>query len=192
MWCLSRSAEHLGTDGLRPAVPSGANGADGQQRQVYPSAQEPLLGAGQQARRPVRWPGADDLGPNRRPGDEGPFGFLLYAGGPTARRLAQAGRKPNATGPWQAGSQTTLSAWDGNSQGTRYIDSLTDPWARGTYSFPAPGQVMTVSPILNKGLHNRLHFAGEHCCLSLRRLDEDSTLNSAVRLARRLAEQMDW
>jgi monoamine oxidase len=120
-------------------------------------------------------------------GEDGLHGLILYAGGPTSddwrgwsdaerdRRLAQALKQqyPN---------------WDEKMEGHRYADWLSDPWARGTYSFPAPGQVTTVGPVLEKGLHNHLHFAGEHCCYAFAGWME-AALNSAVRLARRLAER---
>lgn len=71
--------------------------------------------------------------------------------------------------------------------GGRFIDWVTDPWARGTYSFPAPGQVTTVGPILDAPHAQRLHFAGEHCCYAFVGWMEGA-LSSGVRLARRLAD----
>ena len=46
---------------------------------------------------------------------------------------------------------------------TRLLDWPNDPWVRAGYSYPAPGQVTTLGPLLHKGL-GRLHFAGEHTC----------------------------
>lgn len=43
----------------------------------------------------------------------------------------------------------------------RFMDWSSDPWTNASYSFPAPGQVTTIGPILSEGL-GRLHFAGEH------------------------------
>jgi monoamine oxidase len=68
-----------------------------------------------------------------------------------------------------------------------FINWHNDPLARGTYSFPAPGQVTTIGPILEKGL-GRLHFAGEHCCPAFVGYMEGA-LQSGVRLAKRLAER---
>jgi monoamine oxidase len=56
----------------------------------------------------------------------------------------------------------------------------------GGYSFPAPGQVTTVGPLMYKGVGNRLHFAGEHACYKFAGYMEGA-LNSGVSLARRLA-----
>ena len=44
---------------------------------------------------------------------------------------------------------------------SRFMSWPDDPWTMGGYSFPAPGQVTTVGPMIAKGL-GRLHFAGEH------------------------------
>ncbi len=60
-----------------------------------------------------------------------------------------------------------------------------DPWALAGYSFPAPGQVTTVGPLLHEGL-GRLHFADEHACYKFVGYMEGA-LNSGVSVARRLA-----
>jgi len=70
---------------------------------------------------------------------------------------------------------------------SQFVNWHNDPLARGSYSFPAPGQVMTIGPILEQGLV-RLHFAGEHCCPAFVGYMEGA-LQSGVRLARRLAER---
>lgn len=45
---------------------------------------------------------------------------------------------------------------------SRYMDWPRDPWTGGGYSFPAPGQVTTVGPLMYDGVAGRVHFAGEH------------------------------
>jgi len=40
-----------------------------------------------------------------------------------------------------------------------------EQWTGAGYSFPAPGQVTTVGPLLAQAhAGGRLHLAGEHCC----------------------------
>jgi monoamine oxidase len=68
----------------------------------------------------------------------------------------------------------------------RLVDWVSDPWARGTYSFPAPGQVTTVGPILSAGHGPGWHFAGEHTCYAFTGWMEGA-LRSGVSLANRLA-----
>ncbi len=119
-------------------------------------------------------------------GDKGPHGFILYSGGPNAddwRGWTAAERDRRLP----AALKQLYPGWDGQSEGHHFIDWLSDPWSRGTYSFPAPGQVTTVGPMLIKGVHSHLHFAGEHCCYAFAGWME-AALNSGVRLARRLAE----
>jgi monoamine oxidase len=71
---------------------------------------------------------------------------------------------------------------------SRFMDWPGDAWTRASYSFPAPGQVTTMGPILREGINNRLHFAGEHACYAFVGYMEGA-LNSGVALAKRLAER---
>jgi monoamine oxidase len=71
---------------------------------------------------------------------------------------------------------------------SRFMDWPGDQWTQAGYSFPAPGQVTTVGPILRSGL-GRLHFAGEHACYKFVGYMEGA-LNSGVSVAKRLV--MRW
>lgn len=73
-------------------------------------------------------------------------------------------------------------------RGGRFVDWVSDPWAKGTYSFPAPGQVLSVGPQLEQGHQGRLHFAGEHACYAFTGWMEGA-LMSGVRTANRLAKR---
>ena len=70
---------------------------------------------------------------------------------------------------------------------SRFVNWHVDPYARGSYSFPAPGQVTTLGPILQAGL-GRLHFAGEHCCPAFVGYMEGA-LQSGALVAKRLAQR---
>jgi monoamine oxidase len=70
---------------------------------------------------------------------------------------------------------------------TRFLDWPSDPWARASYSGPAPGQVTTMGPLLHRGM-GRLHFAGEHTCYAFLGYMEGA-LNSGVTAAKRLARR---
>ena len=69
----------------------------------------------------------------------------------------------------------------------RFMDWPSDPWTKGSYSFPAPGQVTTQGPTLRQGL-GRLHFAGEYTCYAFPGYMEGA-LNSGAAAARRIAEK---
>ena len=68
---------------------------------------------------------------------------------------------------------------------SRFMNWPSDPWVMAAYSFPAPGQVTTVGPLMRQG-QGRLHFCGEHTCYKFVGYMEGA-LNSGAALARRLA-----
>ncbi|MDP1796354.1 MAG: FAD-dependent oxidoreductase [Planctomycetaceae bacterium] len=68
-----------------------------------------------------------------------------------------------------------------------FIDWPGDPWALGSYSFPAPGQVTAHGPLLRKGF-GHLHFAGEYTCYKFVGY-LNGALASGVELAARLAQR---
>lgn len=70
-------------------------------------------------------------------------------------------------------------------EGARFMDWPSDPWTSAGYSFPSPGQVTTVGPMLFQGLE-RLHFAGEHCCYAFVGYMEGA-LQSGIAAAKRIA-----
>jgi monoamine oxidase len=67
------------------------------------------------------------------------------------------------------------------------MDWPNDPLTGGGYSFPAPGQVTTLGPILYNGI-GRLHFCGEHTCYKFVGYMEGG-LNSGASLAARIAKR---
>ena len=67
------------------------------------------------------------------------------------------------------------------------MDWPSDPWTKGSYSFPAPGQVTTQGPTLYDGI-GRLHFAGEYTCYAFVGYMEGA-LNSGAAVAKRIAEK---
>jgi monoamine oxidase len=69
----------------------------------------------------------------------------------------------------------------------RFMDWPGDAWSKGSYSFPAPGQVTTIGPTLRAGL-GRLHFAGEHTCYAFTGYMEGA-LRSGVDVAQRIASR---
>ena len=67
----------------------------------------------------------------------------------------------------------------------KFVDWIGDEWSQGGYSFPAPGEITTIGPIIRKGL-GRLHFAGEHACYKFVGYAEGA-LNAGASLAKRIA-----
>ncbi|MEO6212516.1 MAG: NAD(P)/FAD-dependent oxidoreductase, partial [Vicinamibacterales bacterium] len=68
---------------------------------------------------------------------------------------------------------------------TRFMDWPSDQWVKASYSFPAPGQVTRMGPILSQPVAGRLHLAGEHTCYAFVGYMEGA-LQSGARIAARL------
>lgn len=68
----------------------------------------------------------------------------------------------------------------------RFMDWPSDPWVKGSYSFPAPGEVTTLGPQLQRPLASRVFLAGEHTCYAFVGYMEGA-LQSGARAAKRIA-----
>jgi len=68
----------------------------------------------------------------------------------------------------------------------RFMDWPSDPWVKGSYSFPAPGEVTTLGPQLQEPLAGRIFLAGEHTCYAFVGYMEGA-LQSGARAAKRIA-----
>jgi len=70
---------------------------------------------------------------------------------------------------------------------SRFMDWPSDTWSKGSYSFPAPGQVTAQGPTLRYGI-GRLHFAGEYTSYAFMGYMEGA-LHSGAAVAKRIAEK---
>jgi monoamine oxidase len=61
-------------------------------------------------------------------------------------------------------------------------------WTKGSYSFPKPGEVNRVGPVLRSGYLGRVHFAGEHTCYAFTGYMEGA-LQSGIRVAKQIAKR---
>ena len=80
-----------------------------------------------------------------------------------------------------------LPGYAANHLKSEFVDWLDDPWTRGGYSFPLPGQFLAQSGILKEGL-GKLHFAGEHSSTGFVGFMEGG-LHSGVSVATKLAQR---
>jgi monoamine oxidase len=121
-------------------------------------------------------------GTGNQPGPEA--ALVAFSGGPAAeqcrRRWAEAGDRA-----YTAELARLYTKYPARFVASRFMDWPGDEWTRAGYSFPAPGQVTIVGPLLQRGL-GRLHFAGEHACYKFIGYMEGA-LNSGAALARRFA-----
>ena len=67
----------------------------------------------------------------------------------------------------------------------RFMDWPSDPWVKGSYSFPAPGEVTTLGPQLQQPWAKRVFLAGEHTCYAGVGYMEGA-LQSGARAAKRI------
>jgi monoamine oxidase len=119
-------------------------------------------------------------------GQPGPNGACLtaYAGGPMAD-LAMSWSNDDRQDRYLAILEQLYPGLGQQFEKSLFVNWHNDPLARGSYSFPAPGQVTTIGPVLEAGL-GRMHFAGEHCCPAFVGYMEGA-LQSGALLAKRLA-----
>jgi monoamine oxidase len=69
----------------------------------------------------------------------------------------------------------------------RFMDWPSDPWVKASYSFPAPGEVTTLGPLLQQPAGGRIHLAGEHTCYAFVGYMEGA-LQSGARVAKTLID----
>ncbi len=127
----------------------------------------------------MTWDGTDNQGSDAE-------GAVLncFSGGPPAERARQQWARRKDAAYAEALSEI-YPAFAQNFVRGRFMNWPSELWTGGGYSFPAPGQVTTVGPILHSGL-GRLHFAGEHACYKFVGYMEGA-LNSGVAVAKRIA-----
>lgn len=109
-----------------------------------------------------------------------------FSGGPGAEKI----RMREAADRTRKYAETLESIFPGygqNVDGTRFMDWPGEQWTGAGYSFPAPGQVTTVGPLLAAAhAGGKLHLAGEHCCYAYVGYMEGA-LQSGLRVAKRIA-----
>jgi monoamine oxidase len=128
----------------------------------------------------MTWEGTDG-----QEGDEG-ASLNCFSGGPAAAK-ALAMSKAERDRAYADMLNKIYAGYNDNVAKTRFMDWPNDQWTMAGYSFPAPGQVTTVGPILHKGI-GRLHFAGEHASYKFVGYMEGA-LNSGASLAQRIAKR---
>ena len=117
-------------------------------------------------------------------GDEGPAALSALTGGPVAEAIHRRA-VPERQPAYLKELEDLYPGFGSQFVKGQMMDWIGDPWTRAGYSFPAPGQVTTIGPVLRAGL-GRLHFAGEHTCYQFVGYMEGA-LHSGVALAKRLA-----
>ena len=128
----------------------------------------------------MTWEGTDN-----QEGDDG-AAINCFSGGPASDK-ALAFSKEQRDAEYHKMLEALYPGFKDNFVKARFMDWPNEQWTGAGYSFPAPGQVTTVGPILHKGL-GKLHFAGEHCSYKFVGYMEGA-LNSGASLAKRIAQR---
>jgi monoamine oxidase len=112
-------------------------------------------------------------------------GVVAFSGGPAAdacRSWPPTERTPN----FLAAVGKLYPRITASFERGRFMDWPSDPWVKGSYSFPAPGEVTTIGPQLQQPLAGRVFLAGEHTCYAFVGYMEGA-LQSGARAATRIA-----
>jgi monoamine oxidase len=121
-----------------------------------------------------------------QPGAEGAACLTVFAAGPAADEVL-AWPEEQRLGRYLDLVEQIYPGCRKHLLDARLVAWPADPWSRGAYSAPAPGEVTTAGPILHDGL-GRLHFAGEHACPAFQGFMEGA-LQSGAAVAARLARR---
>jgi monoamine oxidase len=120
-------------------------------------------------------------------GQSGPGAALVaFSGGPSAdtcRSWTPAARYNNYLGELEKIYRGIRPAFVKG----RFMDWPSDIWAKGSYSFPSPGEVTTMGPMIWRD-NSRLHFAGEYSSYAFMGYMEGA-LHSGALVARRIAQR---
>jgi monoamine oxidase len=110
-------------------------------------------------------------------------GLVAFSGGPSADVCREWGTR--RIDSYLAEMEKVYRNIRGSYVRARFMDWPGDPWAKASYSFPAPGQVTAQGPTFYDGI-GRLHFAGEYTSYAFMGYMEGA-LNSGAAVAKRIA-----
>jgi monoamine oxidase len=126
----------------------------------------------------MTWDGTD-----RQPGARA--GFVAFSGAENARICRRWGNHKKEY------LKTLATVYPGLKAASRkglFMDWPNNEWTHGSYSFPKPGEVTRVGPLLRAGIQDILHFAGEHTCYAFTGYMEGA-LQSGLRVAEYIARR---
>jgi monoamine oxidase len=113
-------------------------------------------------------------------------GVVAFSGG-NAADTCRAWTPAERTERYLAALSPVFPALRAGFERARFMDWPSDPWVKGSYSFPAPGEVTTLGPQLQQPLGGRVFLAGEHTCYAFVGYMEGA-LQSGARAAKRIIE----
>jgi monoamine oxidase len=112
-------------------------------------------------------------------------GFVAFSGA-TSADTCRAWPAAERTNRYLAELKKMYPALPASLEQSRFMDWPSDVWVKGSYSFPAPGEVTTLGPQLQQPLAGRVFLAGEHTCYAFVGYMEGA-LQSGARAAKKIA-----
>jgi len=114
--------------------------------------------------------------------------LIGFSGGPSVEKLLAMSKEERDKAVGEA-LEKFYPGFKDNVAQSRFMDWPKDPWVMASYSFPAPGQVTTVGPLMAQAhMGGRLHIAGEHTCYKFVGYMEGA-LDSGLAVAKRMAKR---
>jgi monoamine oxidase len=113
-------------------------------------------------------------------------GVVAFSGGPAAD-MCRSWSATERTEKYLAALAPVYTGLRASFERARFMDWPSDPWVKGSYSFPAPGEVTTLGPQLQQPLGGRVFLAGEHTCYAFVGYMEGA-LQSGARAAKRITD----
>lgn len=111
-----------------------------------------------------------------------------FSGGPMVEKALAMGKEEREAA-FSAQYEVFYPGFKDHKVATRYMNWPKEDWTGASYSFPAPGQVTTVGPLMARAhMGGKLHIAGEHTCYKFVGYMEGA-LSSGVAVAKRLAKR---
>jgi monoamine oxidase len=122
---------------------------------------------------------------DRQPGEEG--ACLTVFAGSNAADTAREWDSDERVEKYLSALELLYPGVRKSYRASRFMNWPADPWTKGGYSCPAPGEILAVGPRLHEGI-GRLHFAGEHTSYAFGGYMEGA-LQSGARVARKMARR---
>jgi monoamine oxidase len=113
-------------------------------------------------------------------------GVVAFSGGPAAD-ACRSWTPAERTEKYMAALSPIYPGVRASFERARFMDWPSDPWVKGSYSFPAPGEVTRLGPQLQQPLAGRVFLAGEHTCYAFVGYMEGA-LQSGARAAKRIVD----
>lgn len=115
--------------------------------------------------------------------------LTAFSGGPVAERVRAQVAESRSKAYADTFEKIFKGFGDNKASKPVFMDWPGSPFVGAGYSFPAPGQVTSVAPLLSQSHHHgKLHFAGEACCQKFVGYMEGA-LQSGVAVAKRIAAE---